>query len=311
MKIEKIKESLYHVYECEYPLWNNEVCSEIKDHGIDSLLVLQEDDGPFPFLQSNGLWSYKRPIKSFKNLLIHEKYKIYDFINYESIHNRKVAIYIKTEDKNPIDLLLPQIEDIDEKVRPYPEDSQCCFGKGCKGDIVCHGTTLNNFKNIITDMELKSKNILNKRIDTTYSIKENVGDPEDFSNYIMFANGNCVAPEFVIESRRQHRFLLPDEVFKVFHPGVRLFYEFKKIYKVKNKAFDGIHPIKIEEKHELTLGLLLISLPEYDNKNSKLTYELSVPKVLENKIEYFDNRGKMLYDWCNCIYNRAVELSST
>ena len=104
MKIEKIKESLYHIYNCTYPIENNYICSKIKDNGIGSLLVLQEEDGPFPSLQAKGLWTYKRPVKNIKKLSISEKYRIFDFINYEFNYKRPVGIYIKSEDKNSIEL---------------------------------------------------------------------------------------------------------------------------------------------------------------------------------------------------------------
>ena len=310
MKIEKIDKLLYHIYECAYPIWDDETCSKIKDYGIESLIVIQEKDVPFPSSQAKGLWCYVRPVNNINKLSIFEKNRIYDFIDYEFYHKRSVGIYINSEQKNTIELLLSQIQNINNKERSSPDDEQCCqpFQKGCKGKIVCHGTTLENFKKMLIDMELKSKRSLDEDVNQEYSRKENVGDPEEFINYIMFANGNCVAPEFVIESRRQNRFLLSDEVLNKFYPGVRLLYNFKELCNLDNKAFDGIHPIKLKNIHELTLGLVLIAIPEYDMNGNRINREFSTNQGLKNKIEYFDNRDKKIPEWCNIIYDRAVEL---
>ena len=310
MKVEKIKESLYHIYNCEYPIGNTCICSKIKDNGIGSLLVIQKEDGPFPSLQVKGLWSYKRPVNNIKKLSIFEKYRISDFINYERNYKRPVGIYIKSKHTNTIELLLSQIQDINNNERPFPDDEQCCqpFQMGCNGKIVCHGTTLENFKKILIDMKLKSKRTLDKDINQEYSMKENVGEPEDFLDYVMFANGNCVAPEFVIESRRQNRFLFPDEVVNIFYPGVRLFYNFKELCNLENKAFDGIHPIKLKYNHELTYGLVLITIPAYDINGNRINHKFETTQKLIKKIEYFDNRCIKIPEWCKMVYDRAIEL---
>ena len=310
MKIRKIKQSVYHIYDCAYPLGNIELCARIKNSNVDSLLVLQEDDGPFASLRANGLWSYKRPVHDLHRLTLPEKFRINDFIRYEIRNDRSVGVYIKSTGTFDIDRLFTQLNETRDFERPFPDDEQCCrpFRQGCKGNVVCHATTYENFVKIAREKKLKSKVILCGSGDAEYSKKENLGDPEDFLRYVMFANGDCVAPEFVVESRRRRKFLFPGEVVKNFFPGARLFYETKKLFALESKEFDGIHPVKIRDEHELMNGLVLIAMPGYDKLGNKMEYERNADADVADMIEYFDNRGLTIPEWCNMIYERALQL---
>ncbi len=167
---------------------------------------------------------------------------VFDFIQFQGTYNKNIILSISDED--------------------YAE-AQSCYGehkyndmflRSYEPDVLIHSTTFESWNNIKIDNCLKSWNILKKNniISENEPIGKLLGDPDDFSDYIMFSNGN-ISGEIVVLSKQQGKIIMNHDT--EYTPGVRLYFDMKKIAQDGLLIRDGCH---LKVKDELPLNPYLI-----------------------------------------------------
>lgn len=139
-----------------------------------------------------------------------------------------------------------------------------------------HSTSLENWEQIQKDGCLKSWNILKAEniITEVKPIGSFLGDPVDFSDYIMF--GKNVAGELVVNSKQQGRIVM--DINAEYLTGARLYLDMKKIVEDGLAVRDGAH-LKVKDK--LPLKPYLIWVATWDNVGLK--NRVSTPKIFTEK----------------------------
>ena len=126
--------------------------------------------------------------------------------------------------------------------------------------VLVHSTTPNGWLGIQFDAQLRSWNSLR----TSNSIKENtpigssLGDPADFSDYIMFSDGN-LSGEIVVSSKEKGRICM--DVNAHYHPGARLYFDAAAIARDGLLLRDGAH-LKVKDRLPLYPYLLTVITPQ-------------------------------------------------
>lgn len=143
-------------------------------------------------------------------------------------------------------------------------------------EYTVHSTSLECLNKILHDGELKSWNILKSENATAdeMPIGSVLGDPKDFSDYIMF--GKNIAGEFVVNSR-QHGEIIMDENCE-YKTGARLYFDMRRIVSDGLAVRDGAH-IKVRDKLPLAPYLIFIATWE----NTGLKSRISTPKIFCEK----------------------------
>lgn len=111
--------------------------------------------------------------------------------------------------------------------------------------VLVHSTSMNSWKRIQDDGMLKSWNILKseKAIDEDQPIGSQLGDPADFSDYIMFGGG--VTGEIVVNSKQQGKIVMDTNA--KYLTGARLYFDAKRMAQDGLLVRDGCH-LKVKDK---------------------------------------------------------------
>ena len=294
METEALLDNLYLLTDCPHPARNQDMCNELGDRAIRSLLVIADDPTPALLGLAGGLWCYVLPLLNPDTPGPFERQSICDFANYERSHGRTVGVWVGSEKARPIVCAAacetPQTDPA-ERVLPSQDNSICCrtyHPKGCDGRLLCHATTVTGAVGI-----LKSGQILSKHRLTGIPLEQLAedgtwGDPPDYFDYVALARGNCVAPDIVAISRQTGRDLSPEDADEVFYPGVRFFFDTRVVFNHPRGAWDGIHPLKVRDSLELDQYLYAIVAPSLRRDGQPLTLEAA--GVLRSKVVYLDHR---------------------
>lgn len=139
-----------------------------------------------------------------------------------------------------------------------------------------HSTSLENWEHIQKDGCLKSWNILKaENIITEESpIGRFLGDPQEFSDYIMF--GKNVAGELVVSSKQQGKICMDENA--DYMTGVRLYLDMKKIVEDGLAVRDGAH-LKVKDVLPLSPYLIWAATWEIIGLESRM----STPKIFASK----------------------------
>lgn len=135
-----------------------------------------------------------------------------------------------------------------------------------------HSTSLENWELIQKDSCLKSWNILKTEntIAEEKPIGSFLGDPADFSDYIMF--GKNIAGELVVNSKQQGKIVMDGNA--EYLTGARLYFDMKKIVEDGLAVRDGAH---LKVKDRLPLNPYLIWAATWENVG--LESRISTPKI--------------------------------
>jgi hypothetical protein len=150
--------------------------------------------------------------------------------------------------------------------------------------ILVHSTPMQNWELIKRDGRLKSWNRLKKEnaIDEEHPIGIRLGDPTDFSDYIMFGSG--VTGEIVVNSKQLG--IIEMNIDTKYRTGARLYFDAKKMAQDGLLVRDGCH---LKVKDVLPLDPYLIWTATW--KNIGLDSPISTPKVFSEKCDcYFMNK---------------------
>ena len=138
--------------------------------------------------------------------------------------------------------------------------------------VLVHSTPMNCWEQIECDGMLKSWNRLKaeKAISEERPIGVQLGDPEDFSNYIMFGSG--VTGEIVVSAKQRGKIVM--DVNAEYRTGARLYFDAKRMAQDGSLLRDGCH---LKVKDVLPLAPYLIWAATWDTAG--LASPMSTPKI--------------------------------
>lgn len=238
----------YNQTEINYiPLWGEVVMIyRIKENFIES------DINPFTNMPYDSSWIIYQLTDSIdyqmmnggKNngmytLKVSKKYpqwkmSVFDFLQFQETCNKNIILAISDEDFEAAKLYYGSHNYNDNFLRSY------------ESDVLIHSTTLENWNKIKADGCLKSWNVLKKDNATseTQPIGKLLGDPDDFSDYIMFSNGG-ISGEIVVLSKQLGTIMMNQDM--EYQTGARLYFDMKKIAEDGLLVRDGCH-LKVKDK---------------------------------------------------------------
>lgn len=178
--------------------------------------------------------------------LMQWKYSIMDFIDYEKSHYKNIIVAV-----NP--------EDLDAAKRAY--NGHCYMDKfirNYEGNILVHTTTPIAFREIIKSGYLKSWSALKTHNKNIKPIGTQLGDPIDYSDYIMFNHGGYFS-ELVVASKEKG--YIDMDIHAKYTAGGRFYFDARKIAKDGLLVRDGVH-LKVRDSLEIKKYLLWIATPK-------------------------------------------------
>ncbi len=144
--------------------------------------------------------------------------------------------------------------------------------------ILVHSTSLESWKQIQRDKMLKSWNILKKSgtIAEEKPIGTQLGDPVDFSDYIMFGSG--ITGEIIVNSKQQGKIIMEENA--EYLTGARLYFDAGKMAEDGLLVRDGCH---LKVKDTLPLIPYFIWAATWDTVG--LASQISTPKFFAEQAE--------------------------
>lgn len=123
-------------------------------------------------------------------------------------------------------------------------------------DVLIHSTTMESWNKIQRDGMLKSWNRLKREnaVNENSPIGSQLGDPADFSDYIMFGGG--VTGEIVVNSKQSGKIIM--DIDGEYQTGARLYFDAKKIARDGLLVRDGTH-VKVKESLPLEPYLIWVA----------------------------------------------------
>lgn len=144
--------------------------------------------------------------------------------------------------------------------------------------VLVHSTPMDSWEQIKRDGMLKSWNILKaeKAIAEERPIGMHLGDPKDFSDYIMFGGG--VTGEIVVSSKQQGKIAM--DINAQYLTGARLYFDANKIAADDFLLRDGCH---LKVKDRLRLSPYLIWAATWEAVG--LASQISTPKLFAQRAD--------------------------
>lgn len=193
------------------------------------------------------------------------KMSICDFMQFHKSRNKNIILSVSQED----------LKCAKEYYAEHKYNDN--FLRENEPEVLVHSTTYENWLSIKKDRCLKSWNILKKEKLSWEEepIGSRLGDPADFSDFIMFSSGG-ISGEIVVSSKQNKKIVMDQD--KPYKTGVRLYFDIKKIAENGLLIRDGIH-LKVAD--ELPLDPYLIWCATWDKVG--LTSSVSTPKEFAEK----------------------------
>lgn len=154
--------------------------------------------------------------------------------------------------------------------------------------VLVHSTPLASWKSIKSDGMLKSWNRLKKEgaVKERYPIGKLLGDPLDFSQYVMFGSG--VTGEIVVHAKQVGR--IDMDVDSTYQPGARLYFDAEKLARDGRLIRDGSH-LKVKDMLPLDPYLIWVATAE----NIGLPDAVTTPRLFADMADHlFKERYKVL-----------------
>ena len=240
----------------------------INDSEYDSLwmiLTLSSDiDTPMLVGANNGC-AYTIKI----NKQLHDDWKmaVGDFIGYCDANNLNGILAITEDEYTEVQTCYDGHSYNEPTLRDY------------ETPILIHSTSMENWYQIQKDGMLKSWN--NLSLSEKEPIGKQLGDPDHFSNYIMFGGG--VSGEIVVNSKQSGKIIM--DINAEYKTGARLYFDAKKIAKDGLLVRDGAH---MKVKDSLPLEPYLIWTATWNKVG--LESQISTPRIFtELSDEKFEN----------------------
>ena len=190
---------------------------------------------------------------------------LFDFIGYEESCGRNIILYVSADDFEQAKQEYKGHHFQEKQIRDY------------EAEVLIHSTTWESWEKIQADGALKSWHIL-KQENPNFEkepIGKQLGDPEDYSHYIMFSSGH-VAGEIVVLSK-QNGYIDMDYQ-KEYLTGARLHFDTAAIAHDGLLVRDGAH---LKVKNELPLEKYLVWVGTWESVG--LLSQISTPLEFTTK----------------------------
>lgn len=250
---------------------------------------------------------YKK-LSSYPHITDWEIQTVLDFIRYEEQHGRTCDIEAENSILRAIETYRPIYE---SGIRtPVPacitECTACPTYRGCMTDFVCHTSSVENAKKILSCGSLLSA-VRARGLPAEVLQKEKrnaANDPADYFDYVMFAWGNCQAGDRLVMERKLGRFPNETDLSTGFTPGVRFYFQYETLVAHSGAVFDGVLPMKIRDEVILRDWVYAIIIPEAHRKDTA-PY---IPDELKSKIHYLTNDCRDIWAWSDKVYTYIKSL---
>lgn len=184
-----------------------------------------------------------------------------------------VGDFLSFNEANAKNIILVMTEAERKAVKDYYEGHSYNepFLRKDEPTVLVHSTPMNSWEQIKLDGKLKSWNRLKAEntVVEEYPIGIHIGDPTDFSDYIMFGGG--VTGEIVVNSKQQGKIVM--DIDAEYLTGARLYFDAKRMAQDELLVRDGCH---VKVKDTMPLAPYLIFAATWDNIG--LTSQISTPK---------------------------------
>ena len=244
---------------------------------------------------------YKK-LSSYPHITDWEIQTILDFIRYEEAHGRTCDIEADEDILRAISQYRPTY---DSGIRvPTParitECTACTTYKGCMTDFVCHTSSAENAKKILSCGSLYSAvRARSLPAEVLQAEPRNAAnDPADYFDYVMLAWGNCQAGDRLVMERKLGRFPNETDLSTDFTPGVRFYFRYDALCKHPDAVFEGVLPLKIKDEIILRDWVYAIVIPEAHRAD----LDDFIPDDLRDKIHYLDNDCSDIWAWSDKVY---------
>jgi hypothetical protein len=231
----------------------------LKGTGVNwSVLELRVGGLPSAHGGPGGEWRYRHAIRpNGPTPLDHQA--VADFLSYEAAHGRHVEVIADPAVSGWEGWRAPQ-------ARPDPGafPTQCCthaYPGGCAAALLCHGAPAETAVRILADGTLRPAAAVTGRGAPDLAAASTWGEPADYFEHVMLANGLCTAPEAVACSRVLGRDLTPDDLRPGYPPAVRFYFGWQSLAVHPGARFDGVHPVKILGGLRLDDALVAVVAP--------------------------------------------------
>ena len=201
----------------------------------------------------------------------HWEYSLFDFIGYEESYNKNIILHITAADFEQAKKKYKNHHFKETQIRDY------------EAEVLVHSTPWESWEKIQTDGTLKSWHTLKQKNPDFEAepIGKQLGDPENYSHYIMFSNGH-VASEIVVLSRQSGYIDMDQD--KAYQTGARLYFDMNAIAQDGLLVRDGAH---LKVKNELPLKKYLIWVGTW--KSVGLENQISTPLEFTTKANHVFN----------------------
>lgn len=203
-------------------------------------------------------------------------------ISRNQYQNWKMAIgdfisFCETNEKNAI-LVMPEADLISAKNHYKGHRYNEPLLRDNEPSVLVHSTPMNSWKQINHDGMLKSWNMLKsqKSIAEEQPIGLWLGDPTDFSDYIMFGDG--ITGEIIVNSKQQGKIIMDTNT--EYLTGARLYFDAKKMAQDGLLIRDGCH---LKVKDMLPLKPYLIWAATWETIG--LTSQISTPQLFAEQAD--------------------------
>lgn len=153
---------------------------------------------------------------------------VMDFIEYGNFYNKNIILSLTKK----------ELREAEEVYGNHHYNESCLRVNEPK--VIVHSTSMENWYKIKESGCLKSWNLLN--YEKTEGFEEPIGrllgDPSDFSDYIMFSDGST-AGEIVVMSKENGKLIMDEDM--TYKTGVRLYFDGLKIAEDGLLIRDGCH----------------------------------------------------------------------
>ena len=160
--------------------------------------------------------------------------RLFDFLYYESLYGRNIII--KSCEGTDKEKLLDEYNRASHEISFRVTDE----------NYMVHSTPISNWNSIQNDNALLSPNVLknNGRAVNEIGLKDLL-EPLDYSDYIMLGELEGCGENVVNSRQKGYVCIEPDSIYT---PGVRLYFDVKKIISDKIAIRDGLHILKVKDK---------------------------------------------------------------
>jgi hypothetical protein len=262
-----------------------------------SVLELAVGGLPLPHRGADGEWRYRHAVRpDGVTPLDHQAHA--DFLGYETGHGRRVEVVAGPNLSGWRTWRAPQ-------ARPDPGafPTQCCthvYPGGCTAGLLCHGAPAEAAARILADGALRPATEVTGRSARELAAASTWGEPADYFEHVMLANGRCTAPEAVAYSHILGRDLTPPDLTPGYPPAVRFYFRWRILASHPGARFDGVHPVKILGSLNLDDALVAVVSPA----SQRHLITASAGRFLD-RVAFVDLGRPSPHDWATAAFAAA------